>query len=342
MLILYSKIKNLSGGNIMRYLIVLLSFLLLAVSGVHAGPVVPADLDAQAVWYGHVDMETIMHQPLIKKSLDKAVAKQKNKKGSKRSFLKQAFIQMGIRLMNEFCSATMYATQYEGDYGVVLMKFKSELPKDNLIAIFAQRFPKHTEDQIGERKVYTWKMRCGPKKIKLSGCFVNDRQILIGSNLKHVENALEVLDGKRPAMAANHQLFKGLTPGMMFVSRAIEVPAEYQGYTFCPVLRHCNEAFARWTCLDNTIRGRYEFQTTGSEKAELYHKAIEGMKAMFTLRFGDLDQVKPLIDGFSNVQAGKAVILTWEGSPEQVKAAADQIRKQHKQNRKIRKQHNKK
>lgn len=325
----------------MRYLIVLLSFLLLAVSGVHAGPVMPAEVDAQAVWYGHVDMETIMQQPVMQKALNKASAKINKKKG--KSFLRQAFHQMGISLMQEFSSATMYATQYEGDFGVVLMKFKNDLPKENLHAIFAQQFPKHAETLIGERKVYTWSMRCGRRKYKeLSGCFVNDRQILIGIDLHHVEKALEVLDGNRPAMTADHQLFKGLTPGIMFVSRSIEVPASYQNTTYCPVLRHCSEAFARWTCLDNTIRGRYEFQATDAEKAELYHKAIEGMKAMFTIRFGDLDKVMALLDSFSNVQAGKAVILTWEASHDTIKEAVDQFRKQHKIKRKIRKEYNQK
>lgn len=111
--------------------------------------------------------------------------------GKKRkSYLHQAFQQMGIGLMNEFLSATMYATQYEGDFGVVLMKFKSDLPKENLHAIFAQRYPKHAETMIGERKIYTWSMRCGRKHKELSGCFVNDRQILIGIDLQHVEKAL--------------------------------------------------------------------------------------------------------------------------------------------------------
>ncbi len=323
----------------MRKLIIVLFFLLLNVPSAFAGPLRPADIDARAVWYGHLDMETLMQQPLISDALNKSAAR----KSQKKPFFGQIYQTIGMSLMNEFLSATMYATQYEGKFGVVLMKFKNDLPKEGLHALFAQKFPKHKETQVGQRKVYTWSMRVGRRKrMKFSGCFVDDRQILIGINLRHVKNALRVLDGKRKGMASDNPLLKGLTPGTLFASRAIDVPAGYQYATYCPVLRHCSEAFVRWTSLGNTIRGRYEFQTDSKETAELYMRAIEGMKAMFALRFGELDKVMPLLEDFSNVQVGKSVILTWDGTPEQVKAAYSQVRQQRKLRRQIRREHNKK
>lgn len=320
----------------MRSFAMLICFLLLAATCSFAGPVLPTDIDARAVWYGHVDMEAIMQLPLVKDLHEKAMKKER------KNYFNQVCHKMGMQLMGEFLSATMYATQYEGEFGVVLMKFRSDLPKENLHAIFAQKFPGHKETSLGERKVYTWQMRCGRKQMLLSGCFVDDRQILIGIDLHHLENALEVLDRQRESANPAHPLLKGLTPGTLFISRALEVPATYQLSTYCPVLHHCNEAFARWTCLDNTIRARYEFQATDREKAALYQKAVEGMKAMFALRFADYDEVMPLLDGFSNIQAGKAVILTWNGSTDQVKKAATQIRQQRKLQRKMRREHNQK
>ncbi|PKL41491.1 MAG: hypothetical protein CVV41_18640 [Candidatus Riflebacteria bacterium HGW-Riflebacteria-1] len=319
-----------------RAIFLVLCFVLLAGSSITAGPLVPADIDAEAVWYGHVDMQAIMQMPLIQEKHKSAIEKKKGK-----TLLAQLSYKMCIQLMGEFLSATMYATQYEGDFGVVLMKFRNDLPGENLHAIFAQKFTDHKETMIGSRKVYTWRMRCGRKHKQVSGCFVNDRQILVGIDLHHVERALEVLDGKRPAMTAHNPLFKGLTPGTLFVSRALDVPASYQGSTYCPVLRHCHEAFARWTSLGNTIRGRYEFQATDSEKAALYQQAVEGMKAMFTLRFSDYNHVLPLLDGFSNIQEGKAVILTWEGTNEQIRKAYEQIRQQRRIKKNKRKQDNK-
>ena len=321
----------------MRKLIIVLCFLLTALSGVSAGPLRPADIDAKAVWYGHVDMEAVMEQPLIKKAIEKITARK-----HKNNLLHQVYQKIGLRVMQECCSATMYATQYEGEFGVVLMKFKNDMPKDGMHALFVRKFPKHKEVEFGGRKLYTWSMRCGRKRMRLSGCFVDNRQILVGINLRHVKNALRVLDGKRKAMASDNPLLKGLTPGTLFASRAIDVPAGYQYATYCPVLRHCSEAFVRWTSLGDTIRGRYEFQTASKEKAELYMRAIEGMKAMFTLRFGELDKVMPLLEDFSNVQVGRSVILTWDGNPDQLKAAYNQIRQQRKIRRKIRKEHNKK
>ncbi|HNS10329.1 MAG TPA: hypothetical protein PKN29_11545 [Candidatus Ozemobacteraceae bacterium] len=320
-----------------RSIFLVLCLFVLAGSSLIAGPVVPADIDAKAVWYGHTDMEAIMQMPLVKEFHKSASEKQRGK-----SVFAQLCYKVGMQLMGEFLSATMYATQYEGDFGVVLLKFKSDLPKENLHAIFAQKYQKRTETSFGNRTVYSWNMRCGRKHIRLSGCFVNDRQILIGIDLHHVKRALEVLDGKQPAMNAHNPLFKGLTPGTLFVSRALDVPAAYQMSTFCPILRHCREAFARWTCLGKTVRGRYEFQATDSDKAELYQQAVEGMKAMFTLRFADFDKVMQLLEGFSNVQEGRAVILTWEGTTDQIKEAIEQIRQKMRLIRKKRKQDNKK
>jgi hypothetical protein len=320
----------------MRSFAMLICFMLLAATCSFAGPVLPTDIDAQAVWYGHVDMEAIMQLAVVK-DLHKSAMKKKRK-----NYFNQVFQKIGMRLMSEFLSATMYATQYEGEFGVILMKFRSDLPKENLHAIFAQKFPEHKETSLCGRNVYTWQMRCGRKQMCLSGCFVNDRQILIGIDLHHLDNALKVLDKQRESANRTHPLFKGLTPGTLFISRALDVPATYQFSTYCPVLRHCNEAFARWTCLDNNIRARYEFQATDQEKATLYQKAIEGMKAMFSLRFADYDEVMPLLDGFSNIQAGKAVILTWEGSEDQVKKAATQIRQQRKLQKKMRREYDRK
>ncbi len=319
-----------------RSIFLVLCLVVLAGSSLFAGPVVPADIDANAVWYGHTDMEAIMQMPLIKELHKSASVKQRGK-----SVFAQLCYKVGMQLMGEFLSATMYATQYEGDFGVVLLKFRNDLPKENLHAIFAQKFPKRTETVVGNRTVYSWDMRCGRKHKTFSGCFVDDRQILIGIDLHHVEMALEVLDGKRPAMNADHQLLKGLTPGILFVSRSVDVPASYQMSTYCPVLRHSREAFARWTCLDKTVRGRYEFLTTSSEKAELYQQAIEGMKAMFTLRFSDFNKAMDLLEGFSNVQQGRAVILTWEGTTSQIREAIDQIRQKMRIIRKKRNEDNK-
>lgn len=319
----------------MRSLLLILGFLLLNVSCLFAGPVIPADLDANALWYGHVDMEAIMNLPLVKELHRKAIDKNKGK-----NFMARLGHKIGMQLMGEFLSATMYSTQYEGEFGVVLMKFKNDLPKDNLHAIFAQKCPDRKETRIGHRTAYSWNMRCGRKRMQVSGCFVNDRQILIGRDLHHLERALEVLDGRRPAMANGNPLFKGLTPGVLFVSRAIAVPAAYQGTTYCPVLRHCHEAFARWTCFGNDIRGRYEFQANDREKAALYLQAIEGMKAMFSLRFSDHDRVMHLLDGFSCSQEGKSIILTWEGKTGQVKKAVNQIRQRRRIQRKQRKADN--
>ncbi|MFZ5952883.1 MAG: hypothetical protein ACOYXC_19420 [Candidatus Rifleibacteriota bacterium] len=44
-----------------------------------------------------------------------------------------------------------------------------------------------------------------------SGCFVNERQILVGADLGHVERALEVLDLKRTAIAAHHPLLSAFS-----------------------------------------------------------------------------------------------------------------------------------
>lgn len=312
-----------------------LGFLLLSASAIFAGPVVPADIDSQAVWYGHVDAEAIMQLPIVKE-----LHKRSMKKPSKNIF-HELLRKTATHLMGEFLSATMYATQYEGDFGVVLMKFRNDLPKENIIAILAHKFPGSEEKLIRNRKVYTWQIRFGRKQIRLSGCFVNDRQMLVGIGLHHVENALAVLDKERQAMTIDSPLFKGLMPGTLFISRALTVPANYQLSTYCPVLRHCDEAFARWTSHGDSIRGRYEFQATDREKAALYLQAVEGMKAMFALRFAGHDKVMALLDGFTSVQAGKALLLTWEGTFEQVKKAFKQIRAQRKQQRKMRKEFNK-
>ena len=73
---------------------------------------------------------------------------------------------------------------------------------------------------------------------------------------EQVKAALDVLDGKKPGLAKDAPLLKGIATKALFASRGIDVPEEYRKTARCPVLQNCKAATAVWTEKGGQIMGR--------------------------------------------------------------------------------------
>ena len=141
----------------------------------------------------------------------------------------------------------------------------------------------------------------------LTGTFASDKLIVIGADAEQVKAALDVLDGKKPGLAKDAPLLKGIPENALFASRGIDVPEDYRKTTKCPVLHNCKAATAVWTEKDGQITGKYEFATVSEETAKNFKAIVDGLKAMGELRCSDIPAVKKVMDGLKVQCQGRLV-----------------------------------
>ena len=81
----------------------------------------------------------------------------------------------------------------------------------------------------------------------------------------------------------------------------------------CPVLRQVNAAFARWWSKDDLLFGRYTIQTISPETAGLFLQAVNGLKAIFLLRFSGVEPLVKLVENLSYRVGDDVFTLSWHG-----------------------------
>lgn len=290
-----------------------------------AGPLEPAQVAADAKWFGHVNVEAIGAVPLVKEC-----RQQCEKNEHAKAKIKEVTDKLGMNPMDDLLGITVYATQYEGDVGVGLFSVR-KMDREKLVALFKQKHPDHKTAEYAGRTLYTWTEHHHGKEMTLTGTFANDKTILIGADAEHVKAALDVLDGKKPALAKDAPLIQGLAKNALFVSRAVDVPAEYRQTTKCPVLRVCSAASVQWTEKGGQLSGKYDLTADSPETAKNLKAAVDGMKALVELRFGTLESVKKVLSGVQCKAKDNLFSASVKVSLGDLRAAAEDVKQQVKQ-----------
>jgi hypothetical protein len=294
---------------------------LVSASVAQAGPVVPGHVAADAKWFGHVNVEKIRSLPMMQE------CKAKWQADSRCQEHVQAMAEkLGMNPMEDLLGITLYSTQYEGEVGVCLFYVKA-VDKKKMVAFFKEKCPDHETMEYGDRTLYRWTAKHGSKEMKLTGAFASKTLIVIGADTKHVQAALDVLDGKEDGLEKDAKLLAGVSKKAMFVSRAVDVPEDYRKTTKCPVLRNCTEAFAQWTENEGQIKGEYRFTTDSEDTARNYKAIVEGFVAMAKLHCGDNEAAMKVIDGLKCTAKGDAFVAVWKTTTEDVHAAMEQVMK---------------
>ncbi len=307
----------------MRNLTILLAAIVLAAvtQSTGAAPLVPAQVDAKAQWYGHVDFEAIHALPLVQEWIDKTTSDPRHKE-----HIEEMTQKLGMNPMQDLLGVTLYATQYEGDFGVVIFHVR----KADQAKLTAELKAKHADVKTADyngHTLHTWTENGHGKSMEIAGAFVKDNLIVVGADASHVKAAIDVIDGKRPGLTADSELLKGQTQDVLFSSRAIAVPAEYRKTTRCPILRATQAAQALWTNKDGQITGQYGFTADTPEQAANFKLIADGFKALGSMRYGDLPEVKKVIDALTYKIDGSSFTVAWTATAQDVKAATEAMHK---------------
>ena len=321
----------------MKRLITLTGIMFLSAGFAWAGPLVPKDIGAGAKWFGHANFEAIRSMKLVQDLKDQCPGHQQCQ-----AKMEELAKKLGMNPMEDIQGATLYSDHYGHDLGVVLVYVK-KLDREKMVAMLKEKHPDHKTDKYGNRTLYSWKVGHHDKKMELTGAFASDKLIVIGAGAGQVKAALDVIDGKKPGLAKDAPLIKGIPNGALFASRGIEVPEDYRKTTRCPVMRNCTSASAIWSVGKNgQITGKYEFATVSEETAKSFKAIVDGFVAMGQLRFGGNPAVKKVMDGLKVEAEGESFTATFTTSTADVEAAVKAVMDQRKVAPHGKKEHDKK
>lgn len=303
----------------MKRFVALSAIVLLSAGFVSAGPIVPKDIGADAQWFGHVNCEALRSMELVQDFKDKCPVYQQCQ-----AKMEELAKKLGMNPMDGVLGATLYSNRYGEQIGVCLIYVK-KLDQPKMIGLLKEKHSDYKTTKYGSRTLYSWTDGHKGKRMELTGTFASDTLIVIGADAGQVKAALDVLDGKKPGLAKDGPLLKGIPKKALFASRGIDVPETYRKTTRCPVLHNCKAATVAWTEKDGQITGKYEFATVSEETAKNFKAIVDGFRAMGELRYSDIPAVKKVMDGLKCSAKGDSFTATFITSTADVESAVKAV-----------------
>ena len=320
----------------MKRFVAFTAIMLLSVGLAAAGPIVPKDIGASAKWFGHVNFEAIRSMKLVQ-DLKAQCPVHQQCEAKMAEFAKK----LGMNPLEDVLGATLYSNRYGGQVGVVLIYVK-KLDRERMVNFLREKHPDYKTSEYGNRLLYAWTVGHHGRKMEMTGTFACDKLVVIGADAEQVKAALDVLDGKKPGLAPNAPLIKGIPGTALMASRGIDVPEDYRKTTMCPVLNNCKAASAVWMEEAGRITGKYEFTTVSEETAKSFKAIVEGFKAIGELRYSDIPAVKKVMNGLKIETQGVAFTATFTTSTGDVEAAVKAVMDKKKASPQAKKCHDKK
>lgn len=280
-----------------------------------AGPVEPGDISQDAKWFGHINVQAIHSMEIVQELRAKM-----DKDDRLKHRMREVSEKIGMNPMEDLLAVTVYATQYEGDFGVGLFYVKNVNSK-KLLGVLKEKHPGHETGHHGDRALYSWTVKHRRGEMKLTSAFASKKLIVIGADEGHVKAALDVLDGKKHGMNADSPLVAGASRNSFFVSNALDVPDDYRAKTKCPVLKRCTAASVNWTEKNGQLKAKYVFTFDSEKSASGIKVMIDAAITMGRMRFGKMEAVEKLLAGLKYKAKGEVFTLTWKTTTDDIRAA---------------------
>jgi hypothetical protein len=306
----------------MKRFVALTAILLLSAGFALAGPIVPKDIGSDAKWFGHVNCEAIHSLKIVQDLKDKCPIHQQCQ-----AKMEELAKKLGMNPMEDILGATLYSTRYDGQVGLALVYVKT-LDREKMVSFLKEKHPDHKTTDYGSRTLYSWTDGHHGKTMNLTGTFVTDKLIVIGVDAEQVRAALDVLDGKKPGLAKDAPLLKGISTKALFACRGIDIPETYRKTARCPVLQNCKAATVVWAEKDGQITGKYEFTTDSEATAKNFKAIVDGLKAMGELRCGNIPAIKKVMDGLKCSAKGDSFTATFTTSTADAESAVKAVMEQ--------------
>ena len=158
-------------------------------SPLFAGPLNQEKVSGDAAWVAHVDVDALIKSGLGEFVLSKAAEKDEFINGLVK--IQEVF---GFDPLKDIRGLTLYGGKIGDDQGVVIAD--ATLDADKVLPLLRENAT-YRAIEHGDRVLHQWTDQKGDKPAKTqTGCFYDEKTIVVGSTVELVKKAIAVLDGE--------------------------------------------------------------------------------------------------------------------------------------------------
>lgn len=263
----------------MRALPAILTFILVAPS-LRAGPLNAHWVPADAKWLVHIDVDAGLHSHVGQAALDWALANPDLKES-----LAKGQAMLGMKLPSDIHDVTLYGRSFGPD-GVVIVH--AALNRDKLLSLLQSTKNLKSSDLRG-RTIYTWDDDVTAKEptdaSKTSaGALIDDSSVVLGHDKESIVAALDVIDGKQPALDSASLLAHPAPPGTIGFIAAIDLESVANGPDRSPLVQKCREGMLAIGEHDSQAFMHGEITADSGESAQQLTTMMRGLQALAQLQ----------------------------------------------------------
>ena len=301
----------------MRTCTAILTLMLIAPS-LHAGPLNSHWVPADAKWLVHVDVDAGLRSKVGQAALDWALANPDLKEA-----LAKAQATLGMKLPSDIHDVTLYGRSFGPD-GVVIVH--AELNRDKLMSLLQSRKDLKSSDLRG-RTIYTWEEESPKDQADVShtsaGALIDDTCVLLGHDKESIVAALDVIDGKQPALDSGSLLAQPAPPGTIGFIAAMHLESVANAPDRSLLFQKCREGLLALGEHEGQAFMHAQITAQSAEYAQQLTTMMKGMQALAELQnpqIGkDLDLVRVTNDD-------KVVRVDWHAPGADVASLIGQLR----------------
>jgi hypothetical protein len=299
-----------------------LPLLLLGTSPIFAAPFDSQQVPEGAKWLIHVDFEAFRGTAAGQAVRDEWLAKDKVQ-----AHLQKVQEEIGMNPSEDILSATLYDTQFQKEHGVAMIHVR-KVDGKRLLARFQEKEPDNKMVEFGSHKIYIWQHAHGGKEHAVCGSLYKEKVVVFSRDVLKVMAALEVLDGKKPALSASDPLAKATADGTVLLVRGVDLSSAPTKHD-CPVLKDSKSLEAQIGAHEGKSFLNLDLHTNSEEIAQNAKTVVDGFRALVNLRHRN-EQLQKLLSNLEVTTSEANVSLRWSMDEGAALEAAKELRQHGK------------
>jgi len=280
-----------------------------AVSSASAAPLDRGEVDAEAAWMVHLDVDALRDSQSVNRWIRPWL-----QSPAVRAKIDELDEQIGFDPTTDLHGVTLYGNKLIPNRGVVIMHGQADAER---LHAFLREQPDYRTREYDGRELLSWTSRHRGQPHTVHASEASPGRMLFSRDKDDLTTALKVLAGQRPSLADTGPHPSKSPPGTMLTIRMRKLSQSRLGLK-SPLFRlsetisfilgeHQGEAF---------IRGRIEARS--GEHVDEFRDVAKGLLALARLLRADDDDLLQLLDEVQIHTADTAVEMHWSGQMEDV------------------------
>lgn len=274
-----------------------------------AEPLDRKHLPADVRWLVHVDLDAARQSQVGKTVrslwLTKAVPQQ---------WLEEFRDATGADAVSDFHDVTVFNSSFEPNQGLAIIR--GEVDQARVLALVSG-LPDHRTERHGSYELHLWTDTRTDRTS--AGAFHDKQTVVLGSDPDAVRAELDLLDGKRNALAGEHSPFAEPAPGGAFVEVAARGLSSAHDLPFeSPIVKQCQDLRISLGEKEGRTFLQGRLVINSAEVAGQVRALLDGMRAFAMLKARDNSTMMKLLSAVQVTADDRAVRVDWEAANEDV------------------------